>query len=155
MKRLSFIYFAAPLTVALNTLPGMLDGVWRVVVAVVLALVLWGVVWMRCFTNKKVRPEFAVLAVVPATSYHLLRAAGPEYLAAFSTPGWQNFNFILWLAAIVVTIRALLPTPEEYKGRMASDSVLIFMSIITTMYGLSCWVTTHASLYKIVILKTL
>lgn len=146
MKRLNFIYLAAPLTVALNTLPGMLGGVWRISAAIIIALALWGVIWCRIFTNKKLRPEFAVMAVVPATSYHLLQAAGPEYMATFNTPGWQNFNFFLWLAAIAVTIRALLPTPEEYKGRLAADSVLIFMSIITTVYGISCWATTHIAL---------
>lgn len=146
MKRLNFIYLAAPLTVALNTLPGMLGGVWSMVLAVLLAMLLWGVMWARVFTNRKLRPELAVMAVVPATGNHILQAAGPEYLAVFSTPGWQNFNFFLWLAAIVVTIRALLPTPEEYKGRLSGDSVLIFMSIITAVYGISCWSSTHTIL---------
>lgn len=149
MKRLNFIYLAAPLTVALNSIPGMLGGIWQIVTAIVLALALWGVVWVRIYTNKKLRPEFAVMAIVPATSYHILQAAGPEYMATFNTPGWQNFNFFLWLGAIAVMIRAFLPTPEEYKGRMAADSVLIFMSIITTIYSLSCWATTHANLLQL------
>ena len=144
MKRLNFIYTAAPLTVALNALPGMLDGVWRMLAAGVLALALWAVVWLRVYTTKKLRPEFAIMAVVPALSYHLLGAAGPEYAASFQTPGWQNFNFFLWIASIAVTIRALLPTPQEYKGRLATDSVFIFMTIITVVYGLSCWATTHS-----------
>lgn len=143
MKRLNFIYAAAPLTVALNALPGMLDGMWRAVTAGILAVALWAVVWLRVYTTKKLRPEFAILVVVPAMVYHLLGAAGPEYAATFHTPGWQNLNFFLWLASIGVTIRALLPTPQEYKGRRASDSVFIFMTIITVVYGLSCWASTH------------
>lgn len=146
MNRLKFIYLAAPLTVALNTLPGMVEGVWRIVAAAVIALVLWAVVWIRIYHNGKLRPEYAVLAVVPAVCFHILQGAGPDYLATFSTPGWQNFNFFLWLASIFVIIRALQPTTEEYKGRMAADSVLIFMSIVTTAYSLACWAMTHATL---------
>ena len=101
MKRLHFIYAAAPLTVALNAVPGMLGGIWRMVVAGILAVLLWAVVWLRVYTNKRLRPEFAVLAIIPALAYHILAAAGPQYAATFSTPGWQNFNFFLWLAGIL------------------------------------------------------
>ena len=145
MKRLSFIYAAAPLTVALNTLPGMLDGAWRVILAGFLAIALWAVVWVRVYTNKKLRPEFAILIILPALCHHILGACNPEFAATFQTPGWQNFNFFLWLASIIVMIRALLPTPREHKGRLASDSVFIFMSIISVTYGLSCWMTTHVT----------
>ena len=95
MKRLHFIYYAAPLTVALNTLPGMLGGIWRVVVTVVLALVLWGVVWVRLFTNKKLRPEFSILSILPPCCYYLMSVLSPEFRNIFTSPGWQNFNFFL------------------------------------------------------------
>lgn len=144
MTRLKFIYLAAPLTVALNALPEFLEGVWRITAALILALVLWAVVWMRVYFTGKLRPEYAVLVIVPAVSYHITQSSGDEYVAIFNTPGWQNFNFFLWLAAIVVTIRALLPAAQEFRGRLATDSVFIFMSIITTVYGISCWATTHA-----------
>lgn len=145
MTRLKFIYVAAPLTVALNALPGFLEGAWRMAAALVLALALWAVVWMRVYYTGKLRPEYAVLAVVPALCYHVLQSVGDDYAAIFNTPGWQNFNFILWIAAIVVTIRAMLPAAQEFKGRLATDSVFIFMSIISSVYGISCWATTHAS----------
>lgn len=144
MTRLKFIYLAAPLTVALNALPGFLNGVWRIAAALILALVLWAVVWMRVYFTSKLRPEYAVLAIIPAVVYHVMQTIGVEYIATFNTPGWQNFNFFLWIAAIVVTIRALLPSAQEFRGRLATDSVFIFMSIITTVYGISCWATTHA-----------
>jgi hypothetical protein len=144
MKRLHFIYFAAPLTVALNTLPGMLCGLWSIIVTATLAVLLWGVVWMRLFTNKKLRQEFAIISVLPAASYYIMGQTSPAYREVFSSPGWQNFNFFLWLAAIAVVFRALLPTPQEHRGRLAMDPVFIFMSIITTVYGLACWAGTHA-----------
>lgn len=143
MRRLSFIYSAAPLTVALSTLPNFVDGMWRIALAGVIAIALWAVTWARVYSNKKLRPEFAILVIIPAMCHHLMQAYGPEYTAAINTPAWQNFNFILWIAAIVVTIRALLPTSAEYKGRLAADSVLIFMSLITVAYNLSCWMTSH------------
>ena len=146
MKRLTFIYLAAPLNVGLNTLPGMLPGTWQMISAILLGLVLWSVVWLRVYANGKIRPEFAVLAVLPAVSYYIIQSAGDECITMFNAPGWQNFNFFLWLAAIFVNIRALLPTPAEYRGRLAADSVLIFMSIITTVYSLRCWATTHVNL---------
>lgn len=149
MQRLRYIYLAAPLTVALNTLPGLLDGSWRMCAAAVLGLALWAVTWVRLYTNKKLRPEFAVLAILPALMFHVLTGAGTEYLAPFCSPGWQNFNFFLWLGSIFVTIRALLPTASEYKGRRSADSVFIFMTIITSFYGLSCWMNMHSILLKI------
>lgn len=144
MKRLSYIYSASLLTVALNTLPGMLEGTSRIVAASVLAIGLWAVTWLRVYTNKKLRPEFAILSILPALSFHIFSGAGREYLALFASPGWQNFNFFLWLASAWVIIRALLPTPEEYRGRMAKDSVFIFMTIITIVYTTSCWMATHS-----------
>lgn len=145
MTRLKFIYLAAPLTVALNALPGFLDGVWRIAAASILALALWAVVWMRVYFTGKLRPEYTVLVILPAVAYHVIQSVGEDIISVFNTPGWQNFNFFLWLAAIVVTIRALLPAAQEFGGRLATDSVFIFMSIITTVYGISCWATTHAS----------
>ena len=146
MKRLHYIYCAAPLTVALNAIPVMLDGMWRVVVAVVLALALWTVTWFRVYVNKKIRPEFAIMVIVPALSFHVIQSLGIEYVEAFRTPVLQNFNFFLWLAAMWVTIRALMPTSLEYTGRVARDSVFIFMTIITVVYHLSSWASTHTIL---------
>ena len=149
MKRLSYIYCTAPLTVALNTLPGMLDAHWRVLVAILLSLGLWSATWLRFYTNKKLRPEFAVIVILPALIFNLLCYAGGEYIAAIQTPGWENLNFFLWLGALFVSIRALLPVPAEYKGRLSTDSVFIFMTIITSVYGFSCWMNTHSTLFNI------
>ena len=146
MKRLQYIYCAAPLTVALNAIPGMLDGMWRVSIAALLAVALWSVTWFRVYTNQKLRPEFAIMVMVPALSFHVIQSAGADYVAAFSTPAFQNFNFFLWLATIWVTIRAFLPTPQEYTGPRSRDSVFIFMTIITVIYHLSSWATTHTIL---------
>lgn len=149
MKRLHFIYAVAPLTVALNTLPAMLPGTWRVGIAAVLGLAVWAVTWLRLYANKKLRPEFAILTMLPALLFNTLSGAGAEYLATFSTPAWQNLNFFLWLGAIFVSIRALLPAPTEYKGRLRSDSVFVLMTIVTIVYGLSCWMNTHSTLLNI------
>ena len=146
MKRLQYIYCAAPLTVALNAIPPMLDGVWRVAVAVVLALALWTVTWFRVYANKKLRPEFAIMVIVPALSFHVIQSAGNGYVEAFQTPALQNFNFFLWVAAMWVTIRALMPNSQEYTGRVARDSVFIFMTIITVVYHFSSWASTHTIL---------
>ncbi len=146
MKRLHYIYCAAPLTVALNAIPVMFDGALRVAVAIALALALWTVTWFRVYANKKLRPEFAIMVIVPALSYHVIQAAGSDYIAAFATPALQNFNFFLWLAAMWVTIRALMPASQEYTGRVARDSVFIFMTIITVVYHLSSWASTHTIL---------
>jgi hypothetical protein len=124
----------------------MLDSVWRVAVAIALALALWSVTWFRVYANKKLRPEFAILVILPALSFHVVQSSGPDYVEAFSTPALQNFNFFLWLAAMWVTIRALMPTPQEYIGRVARDSVFIFMTIITVVYHFSSWASTHTIL---------
>ena len=146
MKRLQYIYCAAPLTVALNGIPGFLDGMWRGAAAVLIALALWTVTWFRVYANQKLRPEFAIMVILPALCFHVIHAAGEDYIAAFSTPVFQNINFFLWLAAIWVTIRTFLPTPQEYSGPRSRDSVFVFMTIITIVYHLSSWATTHTIL---------
>lgn len=146
MKRLTYIWWSCPLALALNTLPLLLHGVWALVLASLAALALWAVVWLRLYANHRLRPEFAVLAVLPQMVQHGFAFAGglPQ---EFDTLLWQNLYFVSWCAVAWVNIRALLLGPGEERAPGRHDAVLIFMSIITLCYCFSSWVQAAPRLF--------
>lgn len=148
MKRLTYIYWAAPLTLALNSVPGLLgNGTAALLAASVLAIALWGVVWMRLYTNKKLRPEFAILSILPATAGYFVAAMGAEVQELLQTPTWQNMYFFLWVATLFVYLRTLLPAPQEEKRPLRKDPVLLFIGALCTLYLLSSWVSFNNMLF--------
>lgn len=146
MKRLTYIWWSCPLALALNTLPLLLPGMWSLVLASLAALALWAVVWLRLYANRRLRPEFAVLAVLPQMVQHGFAFAGglpPE----LNTLLWQNLFFASWCAVAWVNIRALLLGPGEERAAGRHDAVLIFMSIITLCFCFSSWVNAAPRLF--------
>lgn len=148
MKRLTYIYWAAPLTLALNSVPGLLGrGSYALLAAGILAVALWGVVWMRLYTNRKLRPEFAVLSILPSGIAYAMAAMGSETQELIQSPTWQNLYFILWLSTIFVYLRTLIPGPKEEQRPLRNDPVLLFIGILSTLYLLSCWVSFNNMLF--------
>lgn len=139
MKRLAYILWACPLATALQTVPMLCcHPLYRLLAAMALALGLWAVVWVRLYANRRLRPEFAVLAVLPQLWFYGLGYAG-DAAAALTTPFWQNLYFFAWCATAFVGVRALLLGPSDDKPGGRVDSVLVFMSIITAAFCLSSW----------------
>lgn len=152
MKRLHYIYASAPLALALNNVPLLLSGACQLAAAAALALGLWAVVWMRLYTNGKLRPEFSLLAVLPQAAFYGLRtlqAQSPEAAAPFATPFWANLYFFLWCAAAFVGLRALYAAPSEEQLPATRDPLFLIMSILTVAFCFAAWAGTTASLFPL------
>lgn len=173
MKRLTFIYCAAPLALALNNVP-QLCGAWQWQLACAAALIvgLWAVVWLRLYTNKRLRPEFALLAVLPQSAFYglrILQQVSPEAAEAFTTspagiiggadgptsivlatsPVWSNLYFFLWCGACVAGVCALFAAPNEEQRPAKNDPLLIAMSILTIAFCVSAWAGTTTLLFPL------
>ncbi|MCQ2364035.1 MAG: hypothetical protein MJ051_00585 [Akkermansia sp.] len=152
MKRLHYIYASAPLALALNNVPLLLSGACQLAAAAALALGLWAVVWMRLYTNRKLRPEFSLLTVLPQSVFYGLRALqeqSPEAAAPFAAPFWSNLYFFLWCAAAFVALRALFASPSEEKLPAKRDPLFLFMAILTVAFCFASWAGSVTSLFPL------
>lgn len=151
MKRLNYIYWAVPLYVILSCgslLTGLLgNGVLMLVVAFTLIVVTWGVVWMRLFTGGRMRPEFAILSVLPHSAYYLAKYFESRL---FTDMNWQNVYGFSWLAFAAVIIISLRPgRSDERRERVAKDRTFILMSILTVAYTISTFSSFANQLFYI------
>ena len=144
-KRLTFIYSALPLIVLLNNLPSFFAGCWQLIVSGVLALALWALVWMRLYHTGKLRPEFAVLFILPQMLAYIVLYAGKENLALYLTPTVQNLYFLLWVGAIFTGIKSIAAGAWEKPKQGERDTLFIVMTVLIIAWGLMSW-SSFASL---------
>ncbi|MDO5470102.1 MAG: hypothetical protein Q4F38_02275 [Akkermansia sp.] len=151
MKRLNYIYAAVPLFVLLSCgslITGLLGtgGLMLAIVSLFL-IVTWGVVWMRLFTGGRLRPEFAILSILPHSIYYLSVFFGSEL---FRSVSWQNVYGFTWLAFLGVILISLRPgRTDENHERMAKDRTFLFMAILTVFYAWSTFASFAVQLFNI------
>ncbi len=139
MKRTNYIYWGVPLFVLLSCgslLTGLLGtGLLMLGVVFTLIVITWGVVWMRLYTGGRLRPEFAILTVLPHSMYYLATYFGSKI---FTDASWQNVYGFSWLAFIGVILISLRPGKvDEKRERVKKDSIFILMAILTIAYAWS------------------
>lgn len=144
-KRLTFIYSVLPLIVLLNNLPPFFEGAWQLIVSALLALTLWALVWMRLYHTRKLRPEFAVLFILPQMLAYIILYAGKEQLALHLTPMVQNMYFLLWIGAIFTGIKSIAAGAWEKPKQGERDTLFIVMTVLIIAWGLISW-SSFASL---------
>lgn len=153
MKRLTYIYLLIPLYTALSfigTAQRLLGAYGALVLGGVLCLAVWAIVWLRLYRSAKIRPEFAVLSVLPALSYLILNAVGEETCAAFFSPAWQNIYFLEWVASAIILILSL--RRDRYDGeprKWTQDATLHLTGIFIILYAVWMWSSTAARLFTI------
>ncbi len=153
MQRRHYIYWAIPLFTLLGcggAFVQFLGAGMALAVGTVLALAAWGLLWLRLYDNKSLRPEFAVLGVLPQLIFFALTFAGQVgETGAFAAPMWQNLYFVLVLAAIWVQMASLRPGTQDEKRRPAQDPLFIFLSVLVIANGLLSWVQYAPKLFPI------
>lgn len=152
MQRVAYIYRIVPLMVALSCgklLEGLLGGTGALIVGMAIVLAAWGVVWFRLYGMRRLRPEFAVLTILPHAVYFILKACSADVLAAFSTPAWQNMYFVAWLVAMGTLVFSLRPGYHDDRRRVKQDSMFIMMTILTIVYGVTTWANYAGDLFRI------
>ncbi|MBR3694956.1 MAG: hypothetical protein IKL98_01815 [Akkermansia sp.] len=137
MNRLKYIYWLTPLMILLSCgrmLTGML-GTGGLMAAVIVPVILltWGIVWLRLFSTAVLRPEFAILTILPQSTYFAVKATGTELL---HQPIWQNIYLISWVAFAVVIILSLKPKHKQDKNLpLSKDIIFGMMCILTVVYA--------------------
>ncbi len=153
MKRINYIYCAVPLFTLLGcgaSFVQLLGSTVALVLGMVLALPAWGLVWVRLYESGRLRPEFAVLSVLPQLIFFALMFAGQTGAeGAFASPAWQNLYFILILAAMWVQMVSLRPGPQDEQRRPAQDPPFIFLCVLVLANGLLSWAQYASLLFPI------
>lgn len=137
MNRRTYIYWAAPLFILLSCGPmleSLLGATGALAVAAVAALAAWGVVWLRLYKMERLRPEFAVLSILPQSIYFIERYAGSHLFE--NAPAWQNLYALTWLGFIAVaitTVRCGVAEPPALSP--AKDPLFLLMIPLICLYA--------------------
>ncbi len=128
---------------------GILGGLGALIVGMIVVLITWGVVWMRLYGMRRLRPEFAVLSILPQAIYYVVKYIGEKSLEPFFTPAVQNLYFLTWVAAMGVIIFTLRPGYHDDRLPVRHDPMFIMMSILTIAYGITTWANYAGELFSI------
>ena len=137
MNRLKYIYLITPLLVLLSCGRMLTDilgcgGLLWLIIAPVL-LITWGVVWMRLYGMPRMRPEFAILSILPQSIYFICRCSDSTVL---HTTVWQNIYTLLWIGFAIVMILSMKPGhPTDPKHPVSKDRIFIFMALLALIYA--------------------
>lgn len=148
MKRLTYIYWLLPLLVLLScgdSLIALIGAGGALAVAIPLILVVWGLVWMRLYSTGLLRPETAVLAILPQSIYYMARYTGTDF---FTAPAAQNLYALSWLTFVAVIIMSMKPAAADGKPkRLAQDATFILMCLVTIAYSFATMATYALTLF--------
>lgn len=149
MNRRTYIYAALPLFLLLGSgdlLVNKAGEVAALCIAILLILLAWGLVWVRLYQTKRLRPEAAVLTILPQGAY-FTACYGQSQL--FTSPTWQNLYALSWLAFAAVIIMSLLPSTADRSAKKPShDGVFILMTIVTLGYTFTTMATYLTTLIE-------
>lgn len=136
-NRFTYICSILPAVFLLNNIPHYLHGLGQLISAGILALLVWGLVWLRLYHTGRLRPEFSVLTVLPQSIAYVCAYAGMTIPQAEASPLWQNLYALLWIGVAYVGICTMRPgTWEQPQGKR--DSVFVMMWIMTVVYSFYC-----------------
>ncbi len=153
MKRQTYIYWAVPLFTLLGcgaSFEAAFGATGTLVVGSLIALLTWGLVWMRLYTGGRMRPECAVLSILPQLLFFVLIALGETgENAAFAAPAWQNLYFLLFVASVIVQILSLRPGQADESRTTSQDPVFIILTVLILANGFFSWAHYAARLFPI------
>jgi len=154
MKRKTYIYWAIPSFTALSCVSSLFAGILptlpALIVAVLLIILCWSLIWLRFYQSKALRPEFSILAIVPMLIYVLTRIVPAESYEYFLHPTWQNAYFFLWVTSGIVISYSFAPSiaeREELEGKR--DPVRMILLTVTCAYIVTSWFATNNAIFGI------
>lgn len=142
MERRKYIYSAIPLFVLLSCGRGMealLGSMGALILAGVIILAAWCLVWLRLY-GKGIRPEFAVLSVLPQGVYFISRYLGTQSFA--QSAAWQNMYALAWLGFAVVSIASV----KEPQLRASQDPVFLLLVPLILFYSATTFFSYYSTL---------
>ncbi len=144
MNRKVYMYWVVPLFTLLSSIPiffNLLGTVAALIIALLLLVTTWGVVWMRLYMTQLARAEFSILAILPMAFYTYLRAV-PNALDTMGGPIWSNFYFFFWVAAAIIGVISFKPAVNERPKNGERDVTRIILSSICVIFCLATWAQT-------------
>ena len=147
MDRRTYIYWATPLFVLLSCGPmleSLLGPLGALIVAGVLIVIAWGVVWLRLYKSQRLRPECAVLTILPHSLYFIDCQASTHLFA--HSPAWQNLYALTWLGFAGVGIASMRPGMGEVGRPWRQDPVFLLMSALILLYTGSTFIQYYTAL---------
>ena len=147
MDRRTYIYWALPLFVLLSCgklLGTTIGSLGALVVAGILMIVAWGVVWLRLYRSHVLRPEFAILSILPYAIYYIYRYSGSTIMQ--ESPVYQNLYALTWLG-FVGTVTAGMR--QESIRTIREDNVFLFMAPIILLYTACTFIQYYSQIAHI------
>ena len=148
MNRRLYIYIGVPLFVLLScssALESLFGQASVLVVASMLIVVAWGVVWRRLY-RRNAHPELAVLMILPFATYYIVHQTGSPVFSTY--PSWANLYALSWAAFVAVGLYSLLPDrgSNEKTPSWRRDPVFLLMLPLIVIFSLSCFVNYYSAL---------
>lgn len=145
MTRRTYIYMALPLFVILSCgqlLCACLGATGALIVASLVILLAWGVVWVRLY-SLRLRPEFAVLSILPHGIYYAARFTGTQLFATH--PALQNLYALTWLGFVGVGLAGMRDTARP----ASKDPVFLLMVPLVLLYSISAFTHCYSTLQSL------
>lgn len=134
MNRRLYIYWALPLFVLLGCGRNLAwlvgSGALMLAIALPLILLTWGVVWLRLYRSKLLRPELAVLAILPQSLYF-----AAKYTGFHANTHSQTLFVLAWLGFAFVVIESMRTGEGEPPKRASKDAVFLLMCAAVVLYA--------------------
>lgn len=149
MNRRLYIYLAVPTFVLLGS-GAFLESVFGDAVLVVsgmLAVVAWGLVWMRLY-QRNAHPELAVLTILPFVAYYVVHQTGSPVFSNY--PVWANVYALSWAGFAAVAVYSVLPekkggnAPQAHSWR--HDPVFLLLLPLIILFSISSFVNYYTAL---------
>lgn len=145
MERRKYIYSAIPLFVLLSCGQGMealLGSLGALIVGSIAVLAAWGVMWMRLY-GKGMRPEYAVLSILPHSIYFISRYVDAQCFE--QSPACQNLYALTWLGFAGVSIASV----KEPHLAATKDPVFLLLIPLILFYSFSTFSQYYTALSNI------
>ena len=112
-----------------------MGSVGALIVAGILIIISWGVVWLR-LGYMGLRPEFAVLSILPQAIYFVEQQTHSGLFV--DSVFWQNMYALIWMGfagVSLVTVR--LCAADGAKRSLFRDPVYLLISLLIVIYTIS------------------
>lgn len=149
MTRRTYIYLAIPLFVLLGS-TALFDRAFgaecSMALHALLLVVAWGVVWMRLYAARCLRPEFSLLSILPFSIYLLTRYMGAAEVFQ-QTLIFQNIYGLSWLGFMWVAFVSMRTAPcDPRQESVRRDPVYLLLIPIILIYTFATFTTQFSEL---------
>ncbi len=146
-----YMYWVLPLFTLLSCIPllfNFLNTVVALILAALLLVLCWGVVWMRLYMTQLARAELSILSIFPMGFFVYLRAV-PETMEQLQGAMWSNFYFFSWLATFYIAFVSFRAAPLDKVAQGQRDVPRIMLTCMSALFCFATWAQTTVIIFPI------